>query len=67
MDLKFKNWLEDCGEVTSTYSNVNDLNFDKKGLNSNYTGGRRRPEKSKLNPDKLFKCRKHRSKNKEIL
>ena len=30
MDLLFKYWLEDCGEVLSTYSNVNDEGFAHK-------------------------------------
>ena len=58
MDLMFKAWFEDCGEVTSTYSNVNDENYNKKGLNSHYTGGRNRSEKSNINPDKIFKKKK---------
>jgi len=62
MDLEFKNWLEDCGEVTSTYSNVNDQTFADKGLRSSYTGGRKHPEKSTSDPEKLFKFKRNKHK-----
>ena len=55
----FRHWLEDCGEVKSTYSNVEDASFSEKGLRSDYTGGRRRPKKSKINPEKMFKGKRH--------
>jgi hypothetical protein len=60
MDLEFKHWLEDCGQVTSTYSNVNDEAFEKKGLRSSFTGGRRTPEKATSDPEKLFKFKKNK-------
>lgn len=50
----FKRWFEDCGEVANTYSNVEDENFARKGVNSKYTGGRQSPRSTK-NPDRLFK------------
>lgn len=55
MDLMFKTWFEDAGEVTTTYSNVDDENYVRKGLNSGRTGGRTHPDKSNFDPDKLFK------------
>ena len=58
MDLMFKNWFEDVGEVLTTYNNVDDENFNRKGINSVRTGGRKRPEKSTFDPDKLFKFKK---------
>jgi len=56
MDLLFKYWLEDCGEVLSTYSNVNDEGFARKKIASHRTGGRAKPDKSNKDKiDQLFK------------
>ena len=56
----FKAWFEDVGEVTTTYSNADDENYVRKGLNSERTGGRKRPDKSNFDPDQLFKMRPRR-------
>lgn len=56
--MNFKQWLEDCGEITTTYSNVDNESFARKSVRSRYTGGRIPPEKPTNIPEKLFKKRK---------
>ncbi len=59
MNLEFKNWLENMGEITKFGSNVDDPNVGQTGLRSIYTGGRRRPDKAS-NVEKIFKFKKHK-------
>ena len=57
MELLFKRWLEDCGEVTSTYSNTLNAAFERTGIDSKYVGGKRNYERSKFDPNKIFNKR----------
>lgn len=56
--MNFKKWLEDCGEITTNYSNVDNQAFALKSIRSRYTGDRIPPEKPTGTPEKLFKKRK---------
>lgn len=56
--LNFKKWLEDAGEVLTTYSNTNDIAFERSGIRSKYTAGRKKPLPDPLktcDPDRIFK------------
>jgi hypothetical protein len=52
----FKQWLEDCGEVTKDYANSIDSDSDRplSYVRSNRMAGQRKDRRERHDPDKLF-------------